>query len=82
MQKLQNQLDEDVAIAMVRLCEWKRAFEKRTYGVVPNLEGGTEVQVHVIRFGFETGVDVFNALVTMYVNCGDLARAMVLVIQI
>ncbi|EOY26599.1 Tetratricopeptide repeat (TPR)-like superfamily protein [Theobroma cacao] len=168
MQELQIPLDEDAAIAMVRLCEWKRAFEEgskvycfisnsgdplslrlgnallsmfvrfrnlgdawyvfgkmqerdvfswnvliggyakkgffdealclyhrmlwvgfkpdvytfpcvlRTCGAVPNLKRGKEVHVHVIRFGFEADVDVVNALVTMYVKCGDLVRARLL----
>ncbi|XVF26667.1 hypothetical protein REPUB_Repub14bG0037400 [Reevesia pubescens] len=168
MQELQIPLDEDAAIALVRLCEWKRAFEEgskvycflsnsinplslrlgnallsmfvrfgklggawyvfgkmqerdvfswnvlisgyakkgffdealclyhrmlwvgfkpdvytfpcvlRTCGAIPNLERGKEVHVHVIRFGFEVDVDVVNALVTMYVKCGDLARARLL----
>ncbi|KAE8709167.1 Pentatricopeptide repeat-containing protein [Hibiscus syriacus] len=168
MQQLQIPLDEDAAIAMVRLCEWKRAFEEgskvyfyisnlsnslslrlgnallgmfvrfgklgdawyvfgkmlerdvfswnvlisgyakkgffdealclyhrmlwvgfkpdvytfpcvlRTCGAVPNLERGKEIHVHVIRFGFEADVDVVNALMTMYVKCGDLPGARLL----
>lgn len=168
MQELQIPLDEDAAIAVVRLCEWKRAFEEgskvycfisnsmnplslrlgnallgmfvrfgklgdawyvfgkmqerdvfswnvlisgyakkgffdealclyhrmlwvgfkpdiytfpcvlRTCGAVPNLERGKEVHAHVVRFGFEADVDVVNALVTMYVKCGDLPRAKLL----
>ncbi|MBA0580094.1 pentatricopeptide repeat-containing protein At1g15510, chloroplastic [Gossypium raimondii] len=168
MQELQIPLDEDTAIGMVRLCEWKRAFEEgskvycyvsnssnslslrlgnaflsmfvrfgklgdawyvfskmverdvfswnvlisgyakkgffdealclyhrmlwvgfkpdvytfpcvlRTCGAVPNLERGKEVHVHVIRFGFEADVDVINALITMYVKCGDLPKARLL----
>ena len=33
---------------------------------------GREVHVHVLRFGFESDVDVVNALITMYVKCGDV----------
>ena len=31
--------------------------------------------VHVLRFGFESDVDVVNALITMYVKCGDVQSA-------
>ncbi|KAL5758121.1 hypothetical protein ACOSP7_020732 [Xanthoceras sorbifolium] len=47
----------------------------RTCGGVPDLKRGKEVHVHVIRFGFEADVDVVNALITMYVKCGDLGSA-------
>lgn len=47
----------------------------RTCGGVPDLKRGKEVHVHVIRFGYEADVDVVNALITMYVKCGDLVRA-------
>ncbi|KAK1575048.1 hypothetical protein Q3G72_002130 [Acer saccharum] len=47
----------------------------RTCGGVPDLKRGKEVHVQVIRFGFEADVDVVNALITMYVKCGDLRSA-------
>lgn len=47
----------------------------RTCGGVPDLKTGKEVHVHVIRFGYEADIDVLNALVTMYVKCGDLKSA-------
>ncbi|CAL5375730.1 unnamed protein product [Camellia sinensis] len=47
----------------------------RTCGGVPDLARGREVHVHVIRFGFESDIDVVNALITMYVKCGDIFSA-------
>ncbi|PIA65411.1 hypothetical protein AQUCO_00100714v1 [Aquilegia coerulea] len=47
----------------------------RTCGGVPDLDRGKEVHVHVIRFGFESNVDVNNALITMYAKCGDVYNA-------
>ncbi|KAL5575646.1 hypothetical protein UlMin_017345 [Ulmus minor] len=47
----------------------------RTCGGVPDLARGREIHVHVIRFGFESDVDVVNALITMYVKCGDVRNA-------
>jgi pentatricopeptide repeat protein len=47
----------------------------RTCGGVPNLVRGREVHVHVLRFGFESDVDVMNALITMYVKCSDVESA-------
>ncbi|XP_077211678.1 tetratricopeptide repeat (TPR)-like superfamily protein [Tasmannia lanceolata] len=47
----------------------------RTCGGVPDLIRGREVHVHVVRFGFESEVDVINALITMYVKCGDVCSA-------
>ena len=40
----------------------------RTCGGMPNLVRGREIHVHVIRYGFESDVDVVNALITMYVK--------------
>ncbi|KAK6912151.1 hypothetical protein RJ641_024244 [Dillenia turbinata] len=31
-----------------------------------------EVESHVIRFGFESDIDVVNSLITMYVKCGNI----------
>jgi len=39
----------------------------RTCGGVPYFVMGRKVNVHVLRFGFESDVDVVNALITMYV---------------
>ncbi|KAK9266299.1 hypothetical protein L1049_001821 [Liquidambar formosana] len=47
----------------------------RTCGGAPDLVRGREVHVHVIRYGFESDVDVVNALITMYVKCGDVLHA-------
>ncbi|KAA8541864.1 hypothetical protein F0562_023016 [Nyssa sinensis] len=47
----------------------------RTCGGIPDLARGREVHVHVVRFGFESDIDVVNALITMYVKCGDVHSA-------
>ncbi|CAL5210642.1 unnamed protein product [Lathyrus oleraceus] len=47
----------------------------RTCGGVPDLVKGREIHVHVLRFGFASDVDVINALITMYVKCGDVVTA-------
>lgn len=47
----------------------------RTCGGVPDLPRGREVHVHVLRFGYESDVDVLNSLITMYVKCGDVYSA-------
>ncbi|XP_061365080.1 pentatricopeptide repeat-containing protein At1g15510, chloroplastic isoform X2 [Gastrolobium bilobum] len=47
----------------------------RTCGGMPDLVRGREVHVHVMRYGFESNVDVVNALITMYVKCGDINTA-------
>lgn len=47
----------------------------RTCGGVSDIARGKEIHGHVIRFGFESDVDVGNALITMYVKCGDISHA-------
>ncbi|KAJ8616290.1 hypothetical protein MRB53_035662 [Persea americana] len=47
----------------------------RTCGGIPDWVTGREVHVHVIRFGFESDIDVVNALITMYAKSGDLYGA-------
>ncbi|CAO2816340.1 unnamed protein product [Amaranthus hypochondriacus] len=47
----------------------------RTCGGIPDLLRGREVHVHVYRYGFESNIDVLNALITMYVKCGDIFSA-------
>ncbi|KAI5660542.1 hypothetical protein M9H77_29335 [Catharanthus roseus] len=47
----------------------------RTCGGTEDIRRGREIHVHVVRFGFESDVDVVNALITMYVKCGDLGCA-------
>lgn len=47
----------------------------RTCGGMPDLARGREVHVHVIRYGFESNIDVINALITMYVKCGEIISA-------
>ena len=42
---------------------------------VLDLVRGREIHVHVLRFGFESYLDVVNALITMYVKCGDVQSA-------
>lgn len=47
----------------------------RTCGGMEDWNRGREINVHVIRFGFVSDVDVVNALITMYAKCGDLYSA-------
>lgn len=47
----------------------------RTCGGIPDLARGREIHVHLIRFGFVSEVDVLNALITMYMKCGDFMSA-------
>jgi hypothetical protein len=46
----------------------------RTCGGVPDLAKRREVNVHVLRFGFESDVDMVNALITMYVLSARLVN--------
>ncbi|TMX01882.1 hypothetical protein EJD97_023290 [Solanum chilense] len=39
---------------------------------------GREIHAHVIRFSYDSEIDVINALITMYVKCGDVCSARVL----
>ncbi|GAB2269458.1 hypothetical protein Dimus_004376 [Dionaea muscipula] len=50
----------------------------RTCGGIPDLARGREIHAHVIRFGYESNVDVGNATITMYVKCGDVINARLL----
>ncbi|XP_016437518.2 pentatricopeptide repeat-containing protein At1g15510, chloroplastic-like [Nicotiana tabacum] len=50
----------------------------RTCGGLPDWKMGREIHAHVISFGYESEIDVLNALITMYVKCGDLFNARVL----
>ncbi|KAI3981940.1 hypothetical protein MKX01_018846 [Papaver californicum] len=50
----------------------------RTCGGIQDLSRGKEIHVHVVRFGFESHIDVINALITMYVKCGDVCSARLL----
>ncbi|CAI9114052.1 OLC1v1014671C1 [Oldenlandia corymbosa var. corymbosa] len=47
----------------------------RSCGGLSDWERGRELHAHVIRFGFESDVDVNNAVITMYVKSGNLACA-------
>ncbi|XP_031097308.1 pentatricopeptide repeat-containing protein At1g15510, chloroplastic [Ipomoea triloba] len=47
----------------------------RTCGGIPDWRIGREIHVHVIRFGFGCDIDVVNAMITMYVKCGDIVSA-------
>ncbi|KAH6817793.1 Tetratricopeptide repeat superfamily protein [Perilla frutescens var. frutescens] len=47
----------------------------RACGGLGNWEWGREIHGHVLRFGFQADIDVVNALITMYVKCGDLWNA-------
>jgi hypothetical protein len=37
----------------------------RTCGGVPDLVKGRDIHFHVLRFGFKSGIDVANSLITM-----------------
>ncbi|KAK6162560.1 hypothetical protein DH2020_002401 [Rehmannia glutinosa] len=50
----------------------------RASGGLSNRKWGREIHAHVLRFGFEADIDVVNALITMYVKCGDLWSARVM----
>ncbi|KAK6914951.1 DYW domain [Dillenia turbinata] len=50
----------------------------RSCGGLSDLGRGREVHVHVIRFGFESDIDVVNALITMYAKCGDVLSGRIL----
>ncbi|PHT47216.1 Pentatricopeptide repeat-containing protein, chloroplastic [Capsicum baccatum] len=50
----------------------------RTCGGLPDWRMGREIHGHVIRFCYESEIDVVNALITMYVKCGDVCSARVL----
>ncbi|KAL8504817.1 hypothetical protein ACS0TY_016127 [Phlomoides rotata] len=47
----------------------------RACGGLNNWIWGREIHGHVLRFGFESDIDVVNSLITMYVKCGDLWSA-------
>ncbi|XP_068647656.1 pentatricopeptide repeat-containing protein At1g15510, chloroplastic-like [Aristolochia californica] len=47
----------------------------RTCAGIPDLVRGREIHVHVVRFGYESEIDVTNALITMYAKCGDIRSA-------
>ncbi|CAN1120812.1 Pentatricopeptide repeat-containing protein At1g15510, chloroplastic [Linum perenne] len=47
----------------------------RSCGGAQDIVRARELHAHVIRFGFEAEVDVMNALITMYVKCGDVEMA-------
>ncbi|CAI0401346.1 unnamed protein product [Linum tenue] len=47
----------------------------RSCGGAQDIVRARELHAHVIRFGFESEVDVVNALITMYVKCGEVAMA-------
>nr|GMC68796.1 pentatricopeptide repeat-containing protein At1g15510, chloroplastic [Ipomoea batatas]GMC77662.1 pentatricopeptide repeat-containing protein At1g15510, chloroplastic [Ipomoea batatas] len=47
----------------------------RTYGGIPDWKIGREIHVHVIRLGFGCNIDVLNAMITMYMKCGDIVSA-------
>ncbi|CAA0842695.1 Pentatricopeptide repeat-containing protein -chloroplastic [Striga hermonthica] len=44
----------------------------RACGGLGDWRRGREIHSHVLRFGYESDTDVSNALITMYVKCGDL----------
>ncbi|KAM7259783.1 hypothetical protein ACFE04_015524 [Oxalis oulophora] len=47
----------------------------RACGGLRDLRRGREVHAHVLRFGFESDIDVLNALITMYMKSGDILTA-------
>ncbi|XP_021725226.1 pentatricopeptide repeat-containing protein At1g15510, chloroplastic-like [Chenopodium quinoa] len=61
--------------AGVRPDEYTFPCVLRTCGGMQDLARGREVHVHVIRYGFESNIDVINALITMYVKCGEIVSA-------
>uniref|UniRef100_A0A3Q7FIY6 Pentatricopeptide repeat-containing protein n=1 Tax=Solanum lycopersicum TaxID=4081 RepID=A0A3Q7FIY6_SOLLC len=50
----------------------------RTYGGLPDWRMGREIHAYVMRFIYDSEIDVVNALITMYVKCGDVCSARVL----
>ncbi|GFP80894.1 pentatricopeptide repeat-containing protein at1g15510 chloroplastic [Phtheirospermum japonicum] len=44
----------------------------RACGGLSDWKWGKQIHAHVLRFGFESDIDVLNSLITMYVKCGDL----------
>ncbi|PPD93540.1 hypothetical protein GOBAR_DD09520 [Gossypium barbadense] len=67
MQELQIPLDEDTAIGMVRLCEWKRAFEE-----------GSKVYCYVSNSSNSLSLRLGNAFLSMFVRFGKLGDAWML----
>ncbi|XP_069152544.1 uncharacterized protein [Solanum lycopersicum] len=49
----------------------------RTCGGMPDWRMGRKIQAHVIRFSYDSKIDVVNALITMYVKRGDVCSARV-----
>lgn len=64
MQELQIPLDEDTAIGMVRLCEWKKAFEE-----------GSKVYFYVSNSSNCLSLRLGNAFLSMFVRFGKLGDA-------
>ena len=64
MQELQIPLDENVAFAMVRLCEWKRAFEE-----------GSKVYCFLSNSRNPLSLRLGNASLSMFVRFGKLGDA-------
>ena len=50
----------------------------RTYGGLPDWRMGREIHAYVMRFIYDSEIDVVNALITMYVKCADVCSARVL----
>uniref|UniRef100_K4CSX5 Pentatricopeptide repeat-containing protein n=1 Tax=Solanum lycopersicum TaxID=4081 RepID=K4CSX5_SOLLC len=44
----------------------------------PDWRKGREIHSYVIRFSYDSEIDVFNTLITMYVKCADVCSARVL----
>ncbi|KAK7835035.1 pentatricopeptide repeat-containing protein [Quercus suber] len=64
MQELQIFVEEDAYVALLRLCEWKRAYDE-----------GTRVYSYVSNSTSRLSVRLGNALLSMFVRFGDLGNA-------
>ncbi|KAK4476495.1 hypothetical protein RD792_015649 [Penstemon davidsonii] len=49
----------------------------RACGGLSHWDRGKEIHAHVLRYGFESDIDVLNSLITMYVKCGDVENGRV-----
>ncbi|CAH9113693.1 unnamed protein product [Cuscuta epithymum] len=44
-------------------------------GRIPDLNMGRHIHAHVARFGIFSNIDVVNAMISMYMKCGEIAPA-------
>lgn len=64
MQELRISADEDVIIALARLCEWKKAYEE-----------GSQVCSSVLKSGMHLSLRLGNEFLSMFVRFGKLGDA-------